>query len=363
MSQNFNQARKAKSDEFHTQLSDIENELRYYRQHFKGKVIYCNCDNPHISNFFHYFHHNFRSLGLKKLITTCYRNPNLFSQSCCEQAIKLEYDGFQNGNDVPKIQDIGITHLNGDGDFRSQECIDILRQADIVVTNPPFSLFREYVAQLMEYGKKFLILGNINAVTYRDFFPLIKDNRVWLGPGIKSGDRTFAVPDHYPLEAANAWIDEDGKKFIKVKGVRWFTNVDFPQRHETLALHCRYNPVDYPHFDNYDAINVNVTKNIPVDYEAVMGVPITFLDKWNPEQFRILGITERRNDSGLKTRIYTRGDGPGYSDLNRRGVVKINGRLKSIYARVLVIKLHNCQVENPNLARINTGAENVKTGF
>ena len=289
----LNAAGAAKKDEFYTQLADIEDELRHYRSHFKGKTVYCNCDDPRVSNFFHYFSHNFEHLGLKRLITTCYKNqhPDLFSRHDNERAIMLEYDGFRDGERVPRPEDIGIRHLEGDGDFRSQECIDILKQADIVVTNPPFSLFREYVAQLIEHGKRFLIIGNLNAVTYKDFFPLIKDEKVWFGPSIKSGDRTFGVPDHYPLEAATAWVDEDGNRFIKVKGVRWFTNLDFPQRHQDLILYCRYTPEDYPMYDGYDIINVDKTAMIPMDYGGgVMGVPITFLDKHNPDQFEILGI-------------------------------------------------------------------------
>ena len=240
----------------------------------------------------HYFSHNFESLGLRKLITTCYKgqDPNLFSRHDIEQAIMLEYDGCRDGERVPRAEDIGIRPLNGDGDFRSAECIELLKQADIVVTNPPFSLFREYAAQLFDYNKKFLIIGNVNAVTYKDFFPFVKSGKVWLGPSIRSGDRTFGVPDHYPLDAATAWIDDAGNRFIKVKGVRWFTNLDFPQRHEDLVLYKRYSPEEYQTFDNYDAINVGKTSEIPEDYPGLMGVPITFLDKHNPDQFEIVGM-------------------------------------------------------------------------
>ena len=335
------QARKAKSDEFYTRLADIEKELKHYRQHFKDKVVLCNCDDPRVSNFFHFFSYNFEKLGLKKLITTCYKSQNmdLFSRHDDEAAIYLEYEGDKNDNKVPDPEEIGIQHLQGDGDFRSPECIELLKQADIVVTNPPFSLFREYIGQLMAHKKKFLIIGNMNAVTYKEVFPLIKENKVWLGPSIRSGDRIFGVPDDYPLEAAGCGVDENGKKFIKVKSVRWFTNMDFAERHEDLILHRRYTPEEYPHFDNYDAINVDVTNDIPADYEGPMGVPITFLDKYNPEQFEILGITDRDNNSGLKTRVYTRQDGPKYSDMNRRGAVRINGELKPTYARVFIQRL------------------------
>ena len=296
MTEALTAAKKGKNDEFYTQLSDIEKEMVHYKSHFQEKVVYCNCDDPRISNFFHYFSHNFEHLGLKKLITTCYRNQNqdMFSQNDAERGIMLQYNGLRAGERIPKAKDIGITPLDGDGDFRSHECIEMLKQADIVVTNPPFSLFREYIDQLMEHDKQFLIIGNINAVSYTNFFPLIKDNRVWIGPSIKGGDRTFGIPDHYPLDAATAWIDAKGNKFIKVKGVRWYTNLDFRQRHENLILHQKYTPDDYPKYDNYNAINVNRTADIPLDYSGAMGVPITFLDKHNPDQFEILDCNDLR---------------------------------------------------------------------
>ena len=287
----LNTAKLGRHDEFYTQLSDIEKELVHYPDHFRGKVVYCNCDDPKVSNFFKYFSMKFSDLGLKKLITTCYRSGSgdLFSQHDSARGIRLEYDGFRIGERVPNAVDIGETPLEGDGDFRSAECLELLKQADIVVTNPPFSLFREYVAQLIEHDKQFLIIGNMNAITYKDFFPLIRDGKVWLGPSIRSGDRTFGVPAHYPLEAATAWTDAGGNRFIKVKGVRWYTNLDHVRRHEDLILYKRYSPDEYPTFDNYDAINVNSTGEIPMDWSGVMGVPITFLDKFNPEQFEILG--------------------------------------------------------------------------
>jgi len=287
----LHKAKDAKKDEFYTQLTDIEKELKHYRSHFRDKVVYCNCDDPRISNFFHYFSYNFEKLGLKKLIATCYKNQevDLFSLNNSERAIYLEYDGDKTGRNVPDPSEIGIIHLKGDGDFRSRECIELLKQVDIVVTNPPFSLFREYVAQLIEYDKKFLIIGNVNAITYKEVFKLIKENKLWLGISIHSGDREFGVPDDYPLKAAGYRIDEKGKKFIRVKGVRWFTNLDYKERHEDLILYKKYNPSIYPTYDNYDAINVDVTNHIPADYKGVMGVPITFLDKYNPDQFEILG--------------------------------------------------------------------------
>ena len=294
--QNLHQAKRAAKDEFYTQLTDIENELQHYKDHFKDKVVYCNCDDPRVSNFFHYFSYNFQHLELKKLITTCYKNQqmDMFSSHDQDRAIKLEYDGFRDADNIPRPEDIGIVQLRGDGDFRSPECIEFLKQADIVVTNPPFSLFREYVDQLVKHEKQFLIIGNMNATTYKEIFPLIKDNRLWYGPSISSGDREFGVPDHYPLTAATCRTDENGKKFIRVKGVRWFTNLDHNKRHEELYLSERYDSNSYPKYDNYDAINVDETKNIPKDWEGAMGVPISFLDKYNPDQFEILDCNDIR---------------------------------------------------------------------
>lgn len=290
---NLHQAKNNKKDEFYTQLSDIENELRHYKDHFKDKVVYCNCDDPRVSNFFHYFSYNFEHLGLKKLIATCFKNQDadLFSENQSDKAIYLEYTGDKNGNKIPDIEEIGIQELKGDGDFRSPESIELLKQADIVVTNPPFSLFREYVAQLIEYDKKFVIIGNLNSITYKDIFKLIKLDKLWFGQSIKSGDREFMVPDDYALNAAGSRIDENGNKYIRVKGVRWFTNLDYNERHQDLILYKKYSDEEYPKYDNYDAINVNKTKDIPMDYEGHMGVPITFLDKYNPEQFEILGLS------------------------------------------------------------------------
>lgn len=275
--QNLRKAKREKNDEFYTQLVDIEKELQYYTEHFRNKIVYCNCDNPEQSNFWRYFHKNFTELGLKKIIATYY--------STTEQVYMLEYSG---GND--ENISVGVkTFLKGDGDFRSSECIEILKSCDIVVTNPPFSLFREYVAQLMEYNKKFLIIGNVNAISYKKIFSLIKNNHLWLGASIHSGDREFRVPDSYPLLASGFRVDENGNKYIRVKGVRWFTNLDYSQRHIFLKLTNYYTLKDYPKYDNYNAINVNKTKDTPYDYDGVMGVPITFLDKYCPEQFEILG--------------------------------------------------------------------------
>ncbi len=285
-------AQKAKKDEFYTQRVDIENELKYYKTHFKDKIVLCNCDDPRQSEFFKYFAENFEYLGLKRLIATCYKSQDkdLFSQGNSEKAICQIYEGDKNGNMQIDDDEVGVFELNGDGDFRSEECIELLKEADIVVTNPPFSLFREYVAQLIKYNKKYIIIGNVNALSYKEIFPLIKENRMWLGASIHSGDRKFGVPDEYPLNAAGCGIDENGQRFIRVKGVRWFTNLDYPQRHEILPLYKHYTPEEFPKYDNYDAINVDKTSDIPMDYDGVMGVPITFMDKYCPEQFDIIDI-------------------------------------------------------------------------
>lgn len=281
---NLHTAKATKNDEFYTQLEDIENELKYYKDYFKGKVVYCNCDgflNKEKSNFFMYFSLNYEFLGLKGLICTKY-NPN-------GKGKKYEYYGDLNGNNYPDEEEVFTSELEGDGDFRSEECIELLKKCDIVCTNPPFSLFRQYVAQLFEYKKDFLIIGNVNAISYKEVFPMIKENKMWLGVSITSGDRKFVVPDNYPLNAAGCGIDENGKKYIRVKGVRWFTNLDHKKRHEELLLYKKYNAEEYPKYDNYDAIEVGKTKDIPMDYNGIMGVPITFLDKYCPEQFEIVG--------------------------------------------------------------------------
>uniref|UniRef100_UPI003CC711AF adenine-specific methyltransferase EcoRI family protein n=1 Tax=Flavobacterium psychrophilum TaxID=96345 RepID=UPI003CC711AF len=286
-------AKSGKNDEFYTQLTDIEKELRHYKNHFKDKVVFCNCDDPRISNFFHYFSFNFESLELKKLITTCFKNQerDLFSENKSEKAIYLEYTGDKNGNRIPDAEEIGIVNLNGDGDFRSSESIELLKQADIIVTNPPFSLFREYVAQLIEHDKKFLIIGNQNNFTYKDIFKLVKENKIWAGVD-NGGTKWFKVPDHYEIQTESRIKTENGQKYFSMGSVYWFTNLDTRKRHEDIILHKTYygNENEYPTYDNYDAINVNKVADIPVDYEGLMGVPITFIDKYNPDQFEIIGI-------------------------------------------------------------------------
>ena len=310
------EAKKQKKDEFYTQLSDINAELRHYSAHFAGKVVFCNCDDPYESNFFKYFAANFNALKLKRLIATCYAGSPVAGR-------QLELDLFGDGrvrpldapqriphkiviNEVTDVNGDGridladvewlikndrnvLTRLEGDGDFRSAECVELLKQSDVVVTNPPFSLFREYVAQLVQYDKQFLIIGNLNAMHYKEMFSLFKENKMWLGASIHSGDRKFTVPENYSLDAAACGIDEDGQRFIRVKGVRWFTNLDYKKHHEEFVAVRKYNPADYPKYANYDAIEVSKTADIPEDWDGLMGVPDTFLDKYNPDQFEIVG--------------------------------------------------------------------------
>ena len=292
-------ANRAKQDEFYTQLSDIEKELKHYRKHFSGKTVYCNCDDPTISNFFRYFELNFAKLGLKRLITTCYKNrqTDIFSRHDMKAAAGVEYVG--NGTQPAVFQ------LKEDGDFRSSECIELLKQADIVVTNPPFSLFREYIAQLVEYGKKFVVIGSMNAITYKEAFPLIKSDWLWLGHGPAGKDMLFDVPEDYARELVRN--KKEGSAYRLVDGVIkgrlgnavWFTNLDHKKRHEDLILYKKYSPDEYPKYDNYDAINVNKTEHIPVDYGGEMGVPITFLDKHNPDQFQIIRFRKGNDDKDL----------------------------------------------------------------
>ncbi|MBQ9440622.1 MAG: adenine-specific methyltransferase EcoRI family protein [Paludibacteraceae bacterium] len=319
-------AEKAKQDEFYTQLDDIAQELKYYKQHFKGKVVLCNCDDPYESNFFKYFALNFNQLGLKKLIATCYNGspiagdelPLLFDVTNDEPkkiAYKVEITEVQdyNNDGAVNLTDVQyliqndknvLSLLKGNGDFRSQECIELLKEADIVVTNPPFSLFREYVAQLMAYNKKFLIIGNQNALTYRDIFHYLKDNEMWLG--CKFGDMSFRVPHYFEPRATRYWVDETGQKWRSLGTICWFTNLDNMKRHEELILYRHYTPEDYPKYDNYNAIEVGKVSEIPCDYEGVMGVPITFMDKHNPEQFEIIGMGED-NGTGFSGGVWCGG--------------------------------------------------------
>lgn len=327
---NVHSSKKNKLDEFYTSLSMIENELKNYKEHFKGKTVLCNCDDPRVSNFFRYFVIYFDVLGLKKIIATCYKNNNadLFSQETTEKAVYLEYYGSLKYTGEEDFAKIPCKNLKGNGDFRSKECVEFLKEADIVVTNPPFSLFREYIALLIENKKNFLVLGNMNAIFYAEIFPLIRNNQLWLGNN--SGHFWFQVPDSYEEKATDFKI-ENGIKYRRMGNICWFTNLDLKKRHEVLETGKKYVPENYPKYDNYNAINVDKTVDIPMDYNGVMGVPITFLAKHNPEQFRIIGETHISDTSAEVEALRT--------DLNHRHGGFING--KSIYARILIQKIGN----------------------
>lgn len=335
LNRSLHAAKAIKQDEFYTQVSDIEKELRHYTKHFKGKTVLCNCDDPRVSNFFHYFSHNFEKLRLKKLITTCYKNnsADLFSTHSCERGKYLVYEGDKDGDRKPGPDETAIRDLNGDGDFRSAECVALLKEADIVVTNPPFSLFREYVEQLIEHKKEFLIVGNHNAISYKEIFGFIKDNKVWLG---YSHPVAFMVPDHYEMREVRSWRDENGKNWRSLGNACWFTNLDIAKRHEPLILFKSYEAKDYPRYDNYEAIEVSRFADIPSDFNEAMGVPVTFLEHYNPDQFEILGITDRGNEWGLKAKEYTIADVKNPGDLNRRAAIKIGKAYKATYARLLI---------------------------
>ncbi|MDD5222133.1 MAG: adenine-specific methyltransferase EcoRI family protein [Patescibacteria group bacterium] len=337
---NLHRAAKVKNDEFYTQLADIEKELKHYKDQFRDKIVYCNCDDPFESNFFKYFAANFNALRLKRLITTSYtKSPIAGGQLPLFEMEGLKPDGKEpyvieitevldiNKDGAISIEDVetllrrnkkSSRKLQGNGDFRSEECVELLKRADIVVTNPPFSLFRQCVAQLMEHGKKFLIIGNDNAISYKDFFEFIKKNKVWNGYGKV---KEFKQPDGTLKKFGN---------------VGWYTNLDTTKRHEKLTLYKKYNAKEYSKYDNYNAIEVPKVSDIPINHKGVMGVPVTFLDKYNPNQFEILGITDRDSKNKYRTKMYTKEDSPKYNDLNRRAAIKVNNELKPTYARLLI---------------------------
>ena len=369
--ENLSKAKSAKNDEFYTQYHDIENEINAYLDYdpdvFRGKTVLLPCDADW-SQFMLFFAQKFHTLGLKKLGATCIAPASVGGAITHEptrrvaesarydealsrtRGMMFTLDRDVDGDGIIDHKDIEWQYLEGDGDFRSDEVTRLRDQADIIVTNPPFSLFRVFMAWLIEAQKRFLIIGNMNAITYKEVFPLIKDNLVWLGATIHSGDREFEVPEEYPLEAAGWRIDEKGNKYICVKGVRWFANIDHGLRHQPLQLmtkaqNLRFSKHDdlrgkteYDHYDNYDAIEVPYTDVIPSDYEGIMGVPISFLDKYCPEQFEILGITQR-NDDPHKTKKYTTEQYSNANDLNARGVIIKDGVPKSMYARILIRKI------------------------
>ena len=365
---NLHIQKKNKKDEFYTQLSDIENELRHYKQHFKNKVVFCNCDDPYESNFFKYFAMNFNNLGLKKLIATGYatspvagREINMFTgevetpknQSfavCIDEVKDLNSDGRIDLEDVKILLTKNNFHkkkLKGEtvrengkeivypaGDFRSSECIKLLKEADIVCTNPPFSLFREYMNQLIKYNKKFLVIGNVNAIQCKEIFPLIKENKVWFGYKFNGKPMLFTVPDYYELSGnVNGYLS-DGTKYIGVGGTCWYTNLDIQKRHEDLDLYKEYSPEDYPKYDNLDAINVNKTSDIPYDYDGVMGVPITFLNKYNPNQFEIIGIACGNSWANYRQTLEKLNFDPNIKYGGGLGTGVLNG--KAVYGRLLI---------------------------
>lgn len=369
----LNNARAAKKDEFYTMFYDIELEMEAYLDYnpdvFRGKTLLLPCDDPESSNFTKYFAQNFEELGLKKLISTSYAiNSKIIKvgiQTSFFETNSLKFDKSKTdtngkifvlekditGDGKINIDDLEWDYLEGDGDFRSKEVTKLRDEADIIVTNPPFSLFREFLAWIVEANKQFIIIGNINCVTYKEVFPLIKDNKAWLGYSIHSGDREFGVPDEYPLEASGWRIDENGKKYIRVKGVRWYTNIDHGHRHNPIHLmslsdnikyskHKEVKGIGYKQYDNYDAIEIPYTDAIPSDYKKMMGVPISFLDKYCPEQFEIVGIAKRgAGDPKLKSKVYTKDDYPNYSDLNAGpAIMDKKGILHNTYPRILILR-------------------------
>lgn len=341
---NLHTSRNDKADEFYTKLSLVESELKHYKEFLKGKVVFCNCDDPFESNFFKYFAMNFNVLGLKKLIATCYAtSPIVYSQLALfgdevvvgknrskknkKKAYKIEITEVTDENGDGRIDLVDVeyllknrknvlTLLKGDGDFRSDECVELLKQADVVVTNPPFSLFRDFIAQLMEYKKSFIVIGNQNAITYREILPLIRDNKIWLG--YNSGHFWFKVPDTYEEKKTDFKIDDKGQKWRRMGNICWFTNVDIEKRHEDMTLFRNYSPEIYPKYDNYDAIEVSKTADIPCDYYGIMGVPITFADKYNPDQFEFMGIDKDFTTDGNRFKLTE------------------NGKQRILYARMVI---------------------------
>ena len=365
LNSNLHRANKAKKDEFYTQLIDIEKELKHYKDQFRGKVVYCNCDDPFESNFFKYFAANFNALGLKKLITTSFtKSPIAGGQLPLfevkglrpkgKEPFKIELnevtdsdaDGAVGLTDVKRLlkNNANIaTSLKGNGDFRSEECVELLKEADIVVTNPPFSLFREYVAQIIEHNKRFLIIGSLNAITYKECFRFIKDNKMWLGITMDGRNKWFRVPNNYPINenVANSKI-ENGEKYLFVKGCVWFTNLDTEKRHEKLILYKKFTPDEYPKYDNYGAINVDKVSEIPVDYNGAMGVPITFLNKYSPDQFEIIGLGISNSGIEIGVKPYKEEHKKYRKEIQKRGAVDgdlymiTNGIVEVPYARIVI---------------------------
>lgn len=347
-------ASKAKEDEFYTRMADITDELFYYRKFFEGKVIFCNCDDPYESNFFKFFALKFNAWRLKKLICTCYDGSSIagnelpfdeLKEPNHRKAYKYELTEVSdlNGDGATDLLDVRLfleKHppelLKGNGSFDSEECVALLDEADIVVTNPPFSRFRDYINLLVEHKKQFLIIGNKNNITYKDVFPLIKGNKVWLG--YNAGRMKFVIPRIYDSTKKNIKIMPDGTIISSMGNTCWFTNIPHNRRKEDIDLYRKYDPILYPKFDNYDAIFVKSCGDIPMDYDGCMAVPPDFILHYNPEQFEILGITDRDNNSGQKTKVYTKSDAPNYSDLNRRGVLKVGSSYKLCWPTIIIRK-------------------------
>ena len=332
----LNKAKAAKKDEFYTRLEDIELELKHYRPHFKGKTVLCNCDDPRCSNFFRYFTLNFEVLGLKRVIATCYKNQDvdLFSQHACERAVYQIYEGDKNNNRKVDDEEIEVRYLEGDGDFRSKECVELLKEADIVVTNPPFSLFREYVALLVKYNKQFLIIGNKNAIKYKEIFPLFMANKLWVGVMPMTREIYFDVPQEYIDEGLRMKKDrtivKQGDKYMARSPSIWFTNLEHDKRHEELPLFKKYTPQEYPTYINFNAIEVPKVGDIPCDYDGLMGVPITFMDKYNPDQFEIVGMSLDLADmSVIRERLGRNDGGPTF-------YIEKNGKLVRLYDRIVI---------------------------
>ena len=344
----LNRAFIVKKDEFYTQYEDVAREMVKHREQLKGKTILCNCDDPFESAFFRFFVLHFEKFGLAGLTSTCIAGSPIAGREYPLEGVTSAYkavvtevpedpllrpDGSLDLESLFAMPGNSLVHLAGDGDFRSEECEALLKEADIVATNPPFSLSREYISLLERHKKNFIILGNMNAATCKEVFPLFRDNKIWYGESIRSGDRKFHVPDNYPLNAAGCGIDERGRRFIRVKGVRWFTNLDTSKRHEPISLARGYTPDEYPRYENYDAIDVGRTQNIPANYDGIMGVPITFLDKYSPDQFEIIMLANGNARTNVSsTTLAEVGYRPHTED--RGGVGIINGR--RVYARILI---------------------------
>lgn len=349
----LNHAFIVKKDEFYTHYDDVAREMIKHREQLRGKSILCNCDDPFESAFFRFFVLNFDELQLSRLTSTCYASSSFAGREYplegamgAYKAVVTEVpsdplerpDGSLDLEFLFSMKGNSLVHLSGDGDFRSDECEALLEEADIVATNPPFSLFREYMKSLERHGKKFVVLGNMNAATSKEVFPLFRDNKVWYGESIRSGDRKFFVPDDYPLNASGCGIDENGRRFIRVKGVRWFTNLGDNTKQKPLELRRKFTVGEYPRYDNYNAIEVGRTQNIPSDYDGIMGVPITFLDKYSPKQFEIVMLANGNARTNVPAETLRRvGYEPSTED--RGGVGIINGQ--RVYARILIRKRYS----------------------